>query len=133
MMCWQNWFFEEADTPTVKPLEELMGLYYLSVGRGANLLINIGPDRRGLLPDADCVALLVFGDEIRRRFAIHVQTSPHRPLLTRYEGRNIGHKAICRSPLIACRKVVVEITAADRPVLLRSITLHNTTDLRHQH
>lgn len=178
MMRWQNWFFEEADSHTVKPLAELMGLYYLSVGRSANLLINIGPDRRGLLPDADRAALLAFGDEIRRRFgqplaqvtdgrltatgweysaaepfyldhviiqedlqqgeavrrfAIHVQTSAHGPLLTIYEGRNIGHKAICHCPLVACRKVVIEITTADHPVTLRSVTLHNTTGLRHQH
>jgi alpha-L-fucosidase len=44
-----------------------MGLYYYSVGRGCNLLVNIGPDRRGLLPDLDTARLLEFGQEIRRR------------------------------------------------------------------
>lgn len=176
-MRWRNWFFEEADVHTVKPIEELMGLYYLSVGRGANLLINIGPDRRGLLPDADREALLAFGNEIRRRFgnplaemadgkatdtgweyvakepfyldhvviredlsrgeaarrfAVHVQTGISGGLVTIHEGRNIGHKAICRFPLIACGKVVVEIIEADRPVRLRSVSLHNTTGLTHQ-
>lgn len=178
MMRMHNWFFEEADTHTVKPLEELMGLYYLSVGRGTNLLINIGPDRRGLLPDADREALLAFGAEIRRRFgrplagfadgkatetgweytgkepfyldhvilredlargeairrfAIHIQTGHSGQLVTIYEGRNIGHKAICRLPLVACRKVVVEITESDRPARLCDVTLHNTTNLVHQH
>jgi len=178
MMRWHNWFFEEADVHTVKPTEELMGLYYLSVGRGANLLINIGPDRRGLLPDADREALLAFGAEIRRRFgnplaemadgkatdtcweyaakepfyldhvilqehlsqgeavrrfAIHVQTGVSGRLVTMYEGRNVGHKAICHFPLVACSKVVVEITEADRPVKLRSVSLHNSTGLIHQH
>jgi alpha-L-fucosidase len=184
MMRWQNWFFEEADVHTVKPIEELVGLYYLSVGRGANLLINIGPDRRGLLPDADRQTLLAFGAEIQRRFgsplaetaegyfrangqandtgweyaanepfyldhvilqedlsqgeavrrfAIHVQTGVSGQLVTLYEGRNIGHKAICRFPLVACSKVVVEITEADRPVKLRSVSLHNSTGLIHQH
>lgn len=82
MMRWNNWFFEEADTHTVKPLEELMGLYYLSVGRGANLLINIGPDRRGLLPDADREALGAFGEEIRRRF--------EKPVAQTEDGRMTG-------------------------------------------
>ena len=41
----------------------------MSVGRGANFLINIGPDRRGLLPKADCERILEFGKEIKRRFA----------------------------------------------------------------
>lgn len=178
MMRWRNWFFEEADVHTVKPIEELMGLYELSVGRGANLLINIGPDRRGMLPDADRDALLAFGNEIKRRFgnplarmadgrmtdtgweyapkesfyldhvviqedmvrgeavrrfAVHIQTSIGGKLVTVYEGRNIGHKAVCRIPLIACSKVVVEITEADAPIALREVTLHNTTGHVHQH
>lgn len=64
-----NWFYSDADEHTVKSLDELMGLYYLSVGRGANLLLNIGPDRRGRLPDVDAHRLSEMGREIRRRFA----------------------------------------------------------------
>lgn len=64
----RNWFYSDADEHTVKSVEELMGLYYLSVGRGCNLLINIGPDRRGLLPDKDAARLREFGAEVRRRF-----------------------------------------------------------------
>ena len=63
-----NWFYSDQDEHTVKSIDELMGLYYLSVGRGCNLLINIGPDRRGWLPDADTKRLIEFGDEIKRRF-----------------------------------------------------------------
>ncbi|MDH7568439.1 MAG: alpha-L-fucosidase [Armatimonadota bacterium] len=65
----RNWFYSDQDEHTVKSLPELMGLYYYSVGRGCNLLLNIGPDRRGLLPDADARRLLEFGAEIRRRFS----------------------------------------------------------------
>ncbi len=64
----ENWFYSDCDEDTIKSLDELMGLYYYSVGRGANLLINIGPDRRGKLPDKDKARLLEFGAEIRRRF-----------------------------------------------------------------
>jgi alpha-L-fucosidase len=64
----ENWFYSEHDEDTVKSVDELMGLYYYSVGRGANLLINIGPDRRGLLPGKDAANLLEFGEEIRKRF-----------------------------------------------------------------
>ncbi|HUS58430.1 MAG TPA: alpha-L-fucosidase [Planctomycetota bacterium] len=69
MMRYCNWFYQDSDVDTVKSVEELMGIYYYSVGRGCNLLLNIGPDRRGLLPDRDGARLLEFGDEIRRRFA----------------------------------------------------------------
>lgn len=64
-----RWFYDEAEAGTIKSIEELMGVYYYSVGRGCNLLLNIGPDRRGLLPDTEARRLLEFGEEIRRRFA----------------------------------------------------------------
>ncbi|MGE7827573.1 alpha-L-fucosidase [Paenibacillus sp. NPDC093718] len=64
-----NWFYSDRDEHTVKSLDQLMGLYYYSVGRGANLLLNIGPDREGLLPAKDTAQLQAMGNEIRRRFA----------------------------------------------------------------
>ena len=71
--------------------------------------------------------------EAVRHFAVHIQTGVSGRLVTVYEGRNIGHKAICRLPLLVCRKVVVEITESDRPAQLRNVTLHNTSGLVHQH
>ncbi|MDR6879397.1 alpha-L-fucosidase [Bacillus sp. 3255] len=62
----KNWFYSDSDEHTLKSVEELMGIYYHSVGRGANLLLNIGPDRNGLLPEIDAKRLLAFGSEIRR-------------------------------------------------------------------
>ena len=64
-----HWFWSENDAHTLRPLSDLEGLYELSVGRGGNLLINIGPDRRGLLPEADAARFAAFGERIRNRFA----------------------------------------------------------------
>ena len=75
MMRARNWFYSEYDVHTVKSLEELVGLYYYSVGDGSNFLINIGPDRRGLLPAVDAGRLLEFGEAIRRRFANPIPSS----------------------------------------------------------
>lgn len=69
-----NWFYSGLDAHTVKSVDELMGLYYLSVGCGSNLLVNIGPGRDGKLPEPDATRLLEFGDEIRRRFSSPVST-----------------------------------------------------------
>jgi len=69
-----NWFYSDKDENTIKSLDELMGLYYYSVGRGANLLINIGPDRRGLLPQKDADRLIEFGNEVKRRFSSPIST-----------------------------------------------------------
>jgi len=65
----RNWFYSGSDEDTVKSLEELMGIYYYTVGRGANLLINIGPDSNGLLPQKDSSRLIEMGNEIKKRFS----------------------------------------------------------------
>ncbi|XEC95697.1 alpha-L-fucosidase [Paenibacillus tarimensis] len=64
-----HWFWHPNDEARLMPLSELLNVYYRSVGHGANLLLNIAPDVRGLLPEADVERVLEFGDEIRRRFA----------------------------------------------------------------
>ncbi len=65
----ENWFYSENDLHTLKSLDELMGMYYGSIGRGANLLLNIGPDRRGLLPDEDAARFVEFGKKVKETFA----------------------------------------------------------------
>ena len=65
----RNWFYSEYDVHTSKTVEELVGLYYYSVGSGSNFLVNIGPDRRGLLPEVDTANLINFGKKIKEMFA----------------------------------------------------------------
>lgn len=71
----KNWFYSNGDLHTLKTVDELMGLYYASVGRGANLLINIGPDHRGLLPEEDSARLLEFGARIRALYEAEIPGS----------------------------------------------------------
>ncbi len=63
-----TWFDCEANEDTIKSVSELVGIYEYSVGRGANMLLNIGPDRRGLVPEQDAARAKAFGDELRRRY-----------------------------------------------------------------
>lgn len=68
-----SWFYNEKDNNTVKSVDELVSLYYYSVGNGGNLLLNLSPDRRGLIPEKDRNNLLGFGKEIKKRFSDPVQ------------------------------------------------------------
>lgn len=63
-----TWFDCEDNEDTIKTAEELMGMYEMSVGRGANFLLNIGPDSRGLLPDQDVERLRAFGALLKKRY-----------------------------------------------------------------
>ncbi|MFF1688759.1 MULTISPECIES: alpha-L-fucosidase [unclassified Streptomyces] len=63
-----NWFWQPDDRHTLKNTDHLLGIWYRSVGLGAGLLLNVPPDRRGRIDDADRTRLLDFTDEAARRF-----------------------------------------------------------------
>ena len=44
----RDWFYVEGDRP--RSDEELLGMYLVSRSRGANLLLDVGPDKRGIIP-----------------------------------------------------------------------------------
>jgi alpha-L-fucosidase len=52
-----GWFYHADEDEKVKTAEALFDIYLSSVGRGSNLLLNIPPDRRGLLHENDVKAL----------------------------------------------------------------------------
>ena len=55
-----GWFYHKAEDSKVKTPEQLFDLYLKSVGRGANLLLNVPPDGRGLITGYDSAALVGF-------------------------------------------------------------------------
>lgn len=55
-----GWFYHETEDANVKSGRELMNIYFTSVGMNGVLLLNIPPDRRGKLADADVEALMDF-------------------------------------------------------------------------
>ncbi len=63
-----GWFWHEKENASVKKPRELVELYYKSVGRGCNLLLNVPPDRRGQLSDPDLASLKRFGELLRETF-----------------------------------------------------------------
>src|ERR1022692_5079883 len=64
-----GWFWHQDENARVKTLAQLIDLYYKSAGRGANLLLNIPPNRDGLLQAEDIAGLRAFGDYRRAAFS----------------------------------------------------------------
>jgi alpha-L-fucosidase len=52
-----GWFYHAREDTLVKSGERLFEIYLTSVGRGSTLLLNIPPDRRGLIHENDLKAL----------------------------------------------------------------------------
>ena len=55
-----GWFYHAAEDTKVKTPQQLFQLYLKSVGRNASLLLNVPPDRRGLISAYDSAALIGF-------------------------------------------------------------------------
>ena len=55
-----GWFYHAKEDDAVKSPEDLFDLYLKSVGRGANFLLNVPPDRRGLINEHDSLSLMRF-------------------------------------------------------------------------
>jgi|GEM_PF-677648 len=70
-----EWFWEPGDEAHVYPLQDLVEMYYKSVGRNSTLILGLTPDTSGLLPQVDVQRLKEFGEEIRRRFGSPVATT----------------------------------------------------------
>ncbi|MBV5312201.1 MAG: alpha-L-fucosidase [Prolixibacteraceae bacterium] len=63
-----GWFYHAKEDSLVKTPEKLFDIYLSSVGRGANLILNIPPDRRGLINEIDVASLLEWKKLIDERF-----------------------------------------------------------------
>lgn len=55
-----GWFYHEKEDSLVRTPENLFKIYLESVGRGSNLLLNLPPDRRGLVHENDVKSLLAW-------------------------------------------------------------------------
>lgn len=78
-----DWFWSTTNENKVLTKDQLLSIYYRSVGRGAKLLLNIPANRNGLLSEKDSAAAKELGLEIQRRFGIPlVKTSGSGRVLT---------------------------------------------------
>ena len=63
-----HWFWHPNDEKSLKSLPQLLETYHKTVGRGAQLVLGLAPDKRGLLPESDVARLKELGDEVRRLY-----------------------------------------------------------------
>ena len=64
-----GWFYHKEEDDKVKSLKHLADIYFQSVGYNSVLLLNIPPDRRGLINEADVARLKEFAEYRKQAFA----------------------------------------------------------------
>jgi alpha-L-fucosidase len=64
-----GWFHHPADDARVKSVDDLISLYFSSVGRNSKLLLNVPPTRDGLLHETDIARLAGMRERLTQLFA----------------------------------------------------------------
>jgi alpha-L-fucosidase len=93
-----GWFWHPATEHRLKPLDKLLDRYHRSVGYGAQMMLGLAPDDRGLLPEADVARLREFGDAVRRLYANDLAR----------QGTRQGLQITFRQPVTFDRTVLME-------------------------
>lgn len=70
-----HWFWHPNSENRLKSLEELQETYHKTVGRGAQLVLGLAPDSRGLLPEVDVKRLEEFGAWLKKTYGQHAAPS----------------------------------------------------------
>ena len=67
-----GWFYHEEEDDKVRSLEELLHIYYNSVGGNATFLLNIPPAKSGRFHEKDVARLRELGEYLRKTFAVNL-------------------------------------------------------------
>jgi alpha-L-fucosidase len=74
-----GWFYHAAQDSQVKTPGQLVDIYYSSIGRNSYLLLNVPPDRRGLIHERDIRSLrgmrVILSCTFSRNFAAHAEVT----------------------------------------------------------
>jgi len=89
-----GWFYHEKEDSKVRTPQDLINLYFSSVGRGASFLLNLPVDRRGQIHVNDVKSLLefrklldqIFRDDLARRAVISTDVQGRYPLSRMTDG-----------------------------------------------
>lgn len=64
-----GWFYHSHEDDKVRSLEELINIYYKSVGGNSTFLLNIPPNKDGLFHENDVNRLAQIGERLKKDFA----------------------------------------------------------------
>jgi alpha-L-fucosidase len=64
-----GWFWHAHENSLVRSPKDLLNLYFNSVGRGSSFLLNVPPDRRGLIHENDVISMTGFKKALDQMFS----------------------------------------------------------------
>ena len=132
-----GWFYHAEQDAEVRSVANLTELWFCSAGRNAGLLLNLPPDRRGLLCDRDVRTLTEWnrslGEMFRENLALSAQVSadsvraqacsPEKILCKEGEGFYAPED---------CRQTPELVFSFDREIECNAVTLSEVMELGHR-
>ena len=131
-----GWFYHEEQDAMVRSPKNLTDLWFHSIGRGAGWLLNLPPDRRGLLHEADVRALRSFADTLAENLAKNLAKDA---TLTASSVRGDGYSPSdslkvsegCYAPEDGCLTPTLTVTF-DAPTAFNTIAFAEPPELGHR-
>ncbi|WP_405383063.1 alpha-L-fucosidase [Maribacter sp. LLG6340-A2] len=68
-----GWFYHESENDKVKSPETLVDMYYESIGHGTNFILNIPPNKSGVVPEEDIKSLTGFKEILENTFKVSLE------------------------------------------------------------
>ncbi|WP_333819708.1 alpha-L-fucosidase [Ohtaekwangia sp.] len=87
-----GWFYHAKEDSLVKTPQQLFDIYMTSVGRGSTLLLNVPPDKRGLIHENDVQALKGWRDLLNETFKTNLAAKA-KATATSYRGEADAYAA----------------------------------------
>lgn len=85
-----GWFYHAAEDDKVRSLDELLDIYYKSVGGNSTFLLNLPPDKRGLIHENDAKRMAELGRILKSTFRHNLASNAH---ASATEALDAGHDA----------------------------------------
>jgi alpha-L-fucosidase len=90
-----GWFYSPSTDAHVKSLQHLLNIYYASVGRNSNLLLNVPVNRDGLIHPNDSIRLMELKETLDKTFKENLATDKKITVSnTRGESKSYGAKQL---------------------------------------
>jgi alpha-L-fucosidase len=128
-----HWFWHPNDEKSLKSVAELLDTYEKTVGRGAQLMLGLAPDDRGLLPDSDVQRLAEFGAAVRSIYGSDKNLARHASqatgsMATGYAAMLDGDSDTFWSAPNDSRSATIELTFAAPITFDRALTMEWLAD-----
>ncbi|WP_054956777.1 alpha-L-fucosidase [Paenibacillus dakarensis] len=125
-----GWFYHADEDDKVRSLDELLHIYYGSVGGNATFLLNLPPDQRGLIHENDRARLKELGETLRNTFRTNLAEGAAAVASETRQGYGVQHildgkRDTFWSPEEGTEQALIEVDLLDEKIINHIVLKEN--------